>query len=235
MRICLLIVLLTSLSVTFALAQPGGVRQSEQQLDGRKILTLANGRMEFSIVIDSGFIASQQMTSTAFPGIRLQTDGDFKMELMWTDWQAPKYFNNGENPVTFSKADFTVARYEFVEGRNGDKELQIFLAGVDMPLLARRTYRLGPRDFFVREGLAVADTSHAGHFLQHVWPLDGLMSATVHLVNQGGFGQPVAWVAGSGGVFFGVEYPAAENVLREVGGGHRITWTVQQSCNMIFF
>jgi hypothetical protein len=211
-----------------AMVSAQSVRTEALQVKARTTLTLANGLIEWTLVIDSSRIVSERLSGVDARGqapgpVSVETDGDFRMEIMWTDWQAPKYFNNGENPAVFSKADFVVDRYQFVEARQGRKELQLMLAGVDMQLLVRRTYSLGPGDFFVREGLAVADTTHAGHFLQHVWPVDARMAVPVTQVNHGGFGQPVAWTSGTGGGFFGVEYPAAENVLREAGGERRIS------------
>ncbi len=204
------------------------VRTEIRQTASGMSLVMTNDRVTYVLVIDATRLAGD--TLTLLPDGRrnagpppLITDADFRMEIMWTDWSAPKYFNNAENPVVFTKTDFAVTRYEFVDLRGGGKEIRVDLDGIDMQLRARRTVRLEPADFFVRQGLAVADTALSGHFLQHVWPVDCRVQGTVLSLNPGGFGQPVAWVRGSGGAFIGVEYPAAENLLQVEGPVNRVT------------
>jgi hypothetical protein len=223
-----LIVLVVFMAPMIAHAQ--AVRTEATQVKTRTTLTLTNELIECAVVIDSNRIISEKLIGQAewlkrngSKSSPVETDADFKLEIMWTDWGGPKFFNNAENPVTLSKTDFTVALYEFKEEGKGEKELRIYLSGAGFPLLAVRSYRLGPNDFFVRQALAVADTANAGHFLQHVWPTDSRIHGKVQAVSHGGFGQPVALTLGGGGAFFGVEYPAAENVLQDDAGTSRVT------------
>jgi hypothetical protein len=130
----------------------------------------------------------------------VETDADFTLEIMWTDWQAPKYLNNAENPVLLTKSDFAVKRHEIRETGGGTKELTLDLEGIDIPLFARLTYQLQPHSFYIRRRLAVTDTSGAGHFLQNICPLAGLVSGKPSIVKGGGFGQPIALAIDKTGV-----------------------------------
>lgn len=198
-------------------AQESGVRSTEHRAGERVTLGLTNGLLAFTVVIDSGRIVTETTTSPA--GTRFETDGGFGMEIMWTDWQAPPFFSNAENPARFTGADFRVARWEIRELEKGEKELDLHLAGTLMQLLARRSYRLAPGRPYLRFGLALADTASAGHFLQEIQPVRWTVRATPKLLNPGGFGQPVAGVLPRGGFFAGTEYPAADNTAEPSGGG----------------
>ncbi len=207
-----------SLNLAFCLAsaQPGPAREPR----GKFSLILANARVELSVTIDSNRIVSEQLSthaewskSFAAKPAQIETDGGFSAEIMWTDWQAPKNLNNAENPVRLTQSEFHVDHHEFRDPGSGKKELLIDLSGIDYPLLARLRYRLDPEAFYVKKSLALSDTGEAGHFLQKICPVDGRVKQKVSVLKDGGFGQPVAFRSLSGGGFFGVEYPAADNVF----------------------
>jgi hypothetical protein len=221
LRKCIVMAPAFLLACTTVTAQGSGVRTTEHRDGDRVTLGLTNDLLTFRVVIDSGRIVMEMTTSPA--GTRFETDGGFGMEIMWTDWQAPPFFNNAENPARFTGADFHVARWEIRELEKGEKELDLHLAGTMMQLLARRSYRLAPGRPYVRFGLALADTTSAGHFLQEIQPVRWTVRATPKLLNPGGFGQPVAGVLPRGGFFAGTEYPAADNTAEPSVGGLLLT------------
>ena len=204
---------------------------SIEQHDGSKtILGLSNDQVEYSIIIDSGKIISDKLAPQSTWAKRygahpspIETDADVGMEIMWTDWQAPKTVNNAENPVKLTKNDFQIDRHEFKDLDGGRKQLTLYFKGNDIPLLARFVYQLEPASFYVRRKLVLIDTSDAGHFLQKFLPFDGTTRGPGSVIKEGGFGQPVAFRTGENGGFFGLEYPAADNAIQALAAGTHIT------------
>jgi hypothetical protein len=152
----------------------------------------------------------------------IETDADFGLEVMYTDWRAPGKQNNADNPVVLGKNDFTIVRSQVDELADGTKEILMFLKGKEAPFDLRITYRLEAGAFYIRKHLAVLDTTFGHHFLRGFWPVRGCVKGITGIVKDGDFGQPVAVLSGSGGAFFGLEYPASENRLSLDGHGQYI-------------
>ncbi len=199
--------------------------------DGSKTkLTLSNDQIEFSMVIDSGKIFSDRLIGQSGWTKRfgthpspIETDGDFGAEIMWTEWQAPNFVNNAENPARLNKNNFRIQGHEFKELEGGKKELILSLKGDDFPMLAQVVYEVEPASFYVRRKLIVADTTRGGHFLQKIFPCDVVVMGSPTIIKEGGFGQPVAFQTAECGGFFGLEYPAADNTVQSSAHGVRIS------------
>jgi hypothetical protein len=205
----------------------GQAVKSDRRVQGSRItFTLSNDKVEYSLLVDSNRIISDKLVAQPSWSKRygavsspIETDADFSLEVMWTDWQAPKKINNAENPVVFTKSDFRVDKYEFTDLENGVKQLTLSLQGKDIPVLLGVLLQLDPKSFYVRRKVTISDTAGAGHFLQRIAPIDADVNGKPSVMKSGGFGQPVALGFGKSGGFFGLEYPASDNSITT--GQHR--------------
>jgi len=194
----------------------------EQQADnGAGTFSLQNERVRFTVVVENGRLAADRLE--AKPGwskaeggaspAAVETDADFGLEVMVTDWSAPGKVNNAENPVVLTKKDFTFIGRELKELPEGRQELDLDFKAKEISIRLRLAYQLGAEAFYVRRSLSVSDLEFGHHFLRWFWTRRGLVSGIGSVLKNGGFGQPAAALLDGGGVFFGVEYPAAENHL----------------------
>jgi len=192
--------------------------------------TIHNTRLACTVGIQDGHIAFDRVQLLPGPGptgsaapAAVETDGNFSLEIAWSDWRPPGAKNNGENPVTLTARDFTFDTATTAPGTRGGSELTLLLAGPDNALSLRVTYALGADDFYVRKTLAVADTAAAGHLLRSLRGSDCLLRGAPAVTRSGGFGQPAACTfGGNSGAFFGLEYPAAAISLVAEGAGARL-------------
>ncbi len=186
---------------------------------------LTNSKIDIAITIAADTVASVRTNispSWAAGGGSWTTDADFGIEIMWTDWQAPKTVNNAENPILLTKSDFHVTAWKVTEEDGGMRMARIDLDGNDIPLSVRLTYELGKDNFYLRKQVCVTDTSNAGHFLQKLWTAREVVSGEWTLVKEGGFGQPVALQNGTCGMFAGLEIPTSDNTIQKAGVGWRM-------------
>ncbi len=199
----------------------GFVTSASSQNDRSKALVLENAKVRFQVSVVEGKLSRERFSTTstwskefgAEPAT-VETDGGFGLELMFTDWQAPRMPNNAENPVTLTAQDYLFERdSSFVEA-SGAKRLLLEFKGVNNSLLLRMDYSLEQDGSTIRRSIAVRDTSFGHHFLRWFWPRFGSVVQPAELVHAGGFGQPIALVLSTGSAFFGVEYPAAQNDTR---------------------
>jgi hypothetical protein len=218
-------------------AQRNSVRFGQETSGQSCRLFLSNGLVKFSVVLESDCLAGDGLAAQpdwlaerADQGLSLETDADFGLDIMWTDWRAPGKVDNADNLVVFSKADFRFEGHRERELPEGGKELELDFSGRATPLALRLTCRLEPDWFYVRRKLAVrsgtATVSESAfspgpHFLRRVWPLRASIKTPQGptILKPGGFGQPAALLLGQGGGFFGLEYPASENSLRPHSDG----------------
>jgi hypothetical protein len=149
----------------------------------------------------------------------VETDADFAIDLMYTDWEAPGKANCADNLITLTKKNFTFQHQDMREGADGAKELVLYFGGVDHLVQLMVTYRIEPTWFYVKRNIAVCDTAENGHFVRFFAPRAGDVTGVMKVVKEGGFGQPIAVTTKTGGAFFGTEYPAADNKLESKGKG----------------
>jgi len=184
-------------------------------------ITIRNERVSFSLFVDREALVRDRLEANpewtkaqgGGPPPAVETDADFGLEVMFTDWSAPGMVNNAENPVVLTKKDFSFIGRELKELPDGTKELDLDFKGRNTSIRLRLAYQLGPRAFYIRRNLSVSNPDFGHHFLRWFWTRWGAVSGIGSVVKHGGFGQPAAALAAGGGVFFGAEYPAAENHL----------------------
>ncbi len=202
--------------------------QSPAQNQNARTFTLQNEQIHFTLKVQAGTILSETVSarkhSALFnnPAPEIKLNGDFALDVMWTDWQAPGMKNNAENPVLLSKNNFHI-----IGVKNSAHQLSVELAGNDLPILATIQYQLIADDFFIKKQVTVRDTSYGYHFLRRVYPLYSLLKGKFDVVKSGGFGQPVALENAAGGCFFGLEYPASQNSAQQTNNVIRISCSVE--------
>jgi len=205
---------------------PPAVTVEHRQEDRAQVFCLENGRIGCAVRIDEGKLLAETVEIPAAwarqhgtEPIALETDAGFSLEVMWTGWRAPGKIGNADNPLLLCNRNFLLTGHDRGELSSGVQELILDFSGEDNPFQLRVTYRLEPGDFFLRRRIAIRDTVTGRHFLERISPRDGQIETTLSLVKRGGFGQPAACRIGSGGAFFGLEYPASQNSLREAPAG----------------
>lgn len=194
--------------------------------EGVTSLSIENGVVRCSVEIENGALRSERLElvpgsdvwSAAAPAPALEMDGDFAIEVMFTDWSAPGRVDNADNPVLLTRKDFTVVSSE-IRDDDGGRELALDCVGVNHPIELRIGYRLEPGAFFAKRILGVRDAKFGRHFLRWFWQRRGSVEGVASAPKEGGFGQPVAVTLDRGSAFFGVEYPAAENRIEPAAEG----------------
>jgi hypothetical protein len=198
--------------------------------DSVKSYQLENDKIKLSVTFRNNKISGDQLevknswekSYGVTTPIIFRTDGDFTLDVMYTDWSAPGKINNADNPVTLTKNNFEIVNSTSVENPDGIKELVFDFKSDETTIDLRITYQLSKEDFYVRRNLAVMDTAFGHHFLRWFWSRTGDIDNVTKVIKDGGFGQPIAFLSKSGGGFFGVEYPAAENSITKIGNGYKI-------------
>jgi hypothetical protein len=183
--------------------------------------TISNGAVRLTVRTSGDSLLSDRLEilpPAGFPSGKrdagVETDADFGLDVMITDWSAPGKANNADNPVLLKKADFRIVNHLEQRLADGTEELDLWFKANAASIDVRMSYRLEPGKFYARRKLAVSDTAYGYHFLQWLWGRHGAVNGVKSVVKAGDFGQPVALLTrDGGGAFFGLEYPASENRL----------------------
>ena len=206
--------------VTFLISQPR-VDNAGVPVGGAA-LTIENPQVKLTVRVSANRLSSDRLevqpnwaSNTGGRVAFLETDADFAIDLMYTDWDAPGKANNADNLITLTKADFSVQRQDKRVLPDGTNEITLFFGGVGHNIQLMMSYRLDPKSFFVKRSLSLIDTVGGGHFIRFIWPRAGQVSGVAKIVKDGGFGQPVAVLLKDGGAFFGDEYPASDNSIKK--------------------
>ena len=217
---------LPSALVLIALAVPAFARP--HVMAGEYVLR--NSRLTCTVGVQAGHIvfdrvqllpAAGSSGSAALPAV--ETDGNFALDIMWSDWRPPGARNNAENPILLTAKDFTFDTAMTAPGMRGGSELTLLFSGPDHAIMLRVVYALGAEDFYIRKSLALMDTSDAGHLLRVMRGSDCLLRGAPAVIKAGGFGQPAACAyGGRTGAFFGLEYPASVNAIAAEGPALRL-------------
>ena len=193
------------------------VRQARSE---ESVFVLDNGIVRCSVTVKDGRLAGDVYALNADwahkqggSPVEFSTSGDFALDFMWTSWRPPGKVNNAENPAVLTSRDFSLVKAN--NGVRGDEKVLTLDFEGPGHLALRLTYSLKPGEFFCRRQISVRDTVFGKHFLRWIWPLTGALPEGRHMQKAGGFGQPVAFQLGDGGVFLGLEFPTAVN---EVNG-----------------
>ncbi len=182
--------------------------------------TLQNKRVHLTVIFKDQKlvgtkIAAQKSAKNYFRGSVpvVESDGNFALDVMWTDWQAPGKINNADNPVILTEKDFRLIKVDTLSPKEGVKILRFFMKEQGGPLNVTLSYSLAKKSFFVKKQIAVQDTVYGFHFLRRIYPLYEKITRPFRPIKKGGFGQPVVLRDSDGGVFLGLEYPASRNIL----------------------
>ena len=191
---------------------------------------IRNGRIIVNVAVDGPDVLRQNLSidpaslnATRGSAAVIESDGDFGLDVMYTDWRAPGKQNNADNPVLLTKEDFDPVGSSVSDGPDGSHGLTIRMKGREIPMNLAVTYSLLKDAFYVRRKIEVSDTSFGHHFLRAFLPVRSHVSGITRVVKDGAFGQPVVILAGNGGAFFGLESPASQNHITEEGHGSRVT------------
>ncbi|MCX6251045.1 MAG: alpha-galactosidase [Bacteroidetes bacterium] len=201
-----------------------------------RVFTMKNDKVSLNVVVKDNQLAGDSLVAnkewlTPFgtKPFAMFTDGDFGLEFVWTDWQAPHTAENAENPVILSKKDFTIDAMNLAGTGDEGAELVLHLKGKDLPILVDIIYRMEPGKFYIKRKISVRDTTFGHHFLDRIIPMNSTCEGILHpgtrnirleqkIIHAGSFGQPVAiQFSLTGGAFFGLEYPASTNKAEITG------------------
>ncbi|MDZ7339038.1 MAG: alpha-galactosidase [candidate division KSB1 bacterium] len=191
-----------------------------------RVVVLRNECLACSLTVRGGVLVGE--TISAEPvwlglhgarSLRLQGDGDFAVELFWTDWSAPGKRDNADNEVTISAGVLQSVSCDTATLADGTREAKLLFKHVHSSLQVLLTYQLPPARPYVRRQVAVSDPKHNHHWLHWFWPRRGVFRGPAVIHKEGSFGQPAAVLVQDGGAFFGVEYPAASTVMSAKAGG----------------
>ena len=198
-----------------------------------RVFSLSNGVVTQRVTVRDGIlrgdalVASSDWLGRYHPAAYgVYTDGGFTLKMMWTGWSAPGRSINADVAVSLHKDDFRYQSYQFHDAKNGGKLLDLYFTGATPgnSTQLKITYQLLPGKFYARRRISVRDTVRQSNWLDTYQARTGLVRASAasadhaaagRIVKAGSFGQPCALDFPGGGVFFGVEYPAATTTVRE--------------------
>ena len=237
--------------------------QYEQQ-DHQEVFILSNNKVTQRVIIANDLLQRDELMGNEAWLAKyynrehsVYTDGDYALQMMWTDWSAPGKIYNGDLEVSFTKKDYKYVHFDFKDVENGGKELELYFTPFDPEntIQLRITYQLLPDKFYSRRKISVEDTTLEKNWLQAIISRKGIIGQTggqangykmreessnayqqvqydqtdqeetTRIIKKGDFGQPCAADFAHGGVFFGIEYPAATNRLT-----HDEEETMELSC-----
>ena len=220
----------------------------------QRIFTLSNDKVTEKVIVENDVLKADELIGNNDwlaeyhnRNHGVYTDGNFVLQMMWTDWSAPGKQFNGDLEVNFTKKDYKYVNYDFADATNGGKELNLYFTPFDKSntVQLRITYQLLPGKFYSKRKIALQDTllqknwlqafvsrkgkignissSAAGNTMirtessnnyEQVASAGNSQKQTTEIIKKGEFGQPCAIDFENGGVFFGIEYPTATNVVK---------------------
>lgn len=192
-----------------------------QQTAAKHLFSLTNQQISLTVAVDKQTLVcetlavlNQTATEPAAAAKAIEMSGDFKLDIMWTDWRAPGKVNNGDLQVLLTKADFAFVSHTLSGEKSSDQQLQLLFAAKNGSLKLKIDYSLKSGDFYIRRRIGIMDQDHPKHFLNKIAVIGSeLKGDCLSVVKCGGFGQPIALIAGGNGVFTGVENPASSQSL----------------------
>jgi len=207
---------------TFLFIMPLITGQNKNIINPIEKLTISNSKIELNIFIknkqlEKEIIKTKQKWIKNYNNIPLiiESDGDYSVTFMWAGWRAPGKVNNADNPVAFSKKDFLFEKAETKES-NSTKNLTLYFELKQREhIKLKLVYKLGNKDFYIKRKIAVMDKKYDTHLVHKFNPLKiGLKKQSFNIQKKGGFGQPIVIKNNNTGAFFGLEYPASRNTIK---------------------
>ena len=148
----------------------------------------------------------------------IKTDGNYKLNLMWTGWQPPETINNSENPVEYDSKMFKFYKSE-VKIEKDLKDLILIFESKDLTLKSVINYRFIKDKYYFRKKVGFfryRKLKRGKHLLRKVYPVF-YKTDKKEILKKGGYGQPVGLISDTKGLFFGIEYPATTSIVKEKG------------------
>ncbi|NOX18197.1 MAG: hypothetical protein GXO87_07940, partial [Chlorobi bacterium] len=200
---------------------------AENQKDDR-IIAIANSKISLTLNISEDQIKDEIYAvlpewaemNNGKP-FEISMDGNFKFDIMWTYWDAPGKKNNADVEVALTASDFKIVGDEEQITDDNNQLIRLILSSKKYPFEIEVEYFLGKDDFFIKKTTTIKDSIYSDHFLRKFYAFDSKINGTGEIVNQGGFGQPVAFKFADGGAFIGIEYPIMKSEI-ETGKNYSI-------------
>ncbi|HEY5406958.1 MAG TPA: alpha-galactosidase [Ginsengibacter sp.] len=157
-----------------------------------QVFTLSNSKVTEKVVIADDILQEDELTgSTKWldeyhnNNHSVITDGNYALEMMWTDWSAPGKIFNGDLQVNFTKNDYKYVSYHFKDTENGGKELELYFTPFnhDNTIQLKLTYQLLADKFYSRRKISLQDTTLAKNWLEAIDSRKGLIG---EMQNQSG-------------------------------------------------
>ena len=216
-KISLIVLFVLSFQIILnAQTKPNGERRGNH-------FVLKNDKISFSLEFKKGKLQKETITSNSkwteefdAKAITVISDGDFAIDVVWAEWQAPGKMDNADNPVRFTKNDFTLTSSKVITMEEIEyKELLLTFEGVNNHLQLLITYHLPDGANYIRRKIKVMDQETSTHFLQAISPLYLSIRKNLvgEIIKEGGFGQPIAFQSDKGGMIYALEYPAANQTI----------------------
>ncbi len=199
-----------------------------KEKSGIKVFTLSNQKISQKIFIQNGKLLGDQLLGHQDwleahynnQPHSVSTDADFSLKMMWTDWKAPGRQVHADNEIHFNKSDYHYKSYETtsVDGKGKILSLYFVPNNPSNTVQVKLVYQLLPHKFYARRKIAVKDNVKGSNWLMAFLSRKGAVSngssTGYTVVKKGAFGQPAAVDFSGGGVFFGIEYPAATTTIQ---------------------
>jgi hypothetical protein len=180
------------------------------EIKENKIFNINSDFYSVKIILNKGKLI-REIISDSKGANKLKTDGNFKINLMWTGWQAPGVLNNSENPVDYDSSDF-----EFTDYSDNDKTLKLNFKGKGrLNLKLTLIYQFPEGKYYFRRKVEISRLKKGAHFLRKIYPINySIKGNNLKIIKKGGYGQPVGFLINDGGYFFGLEYPSSYNSIK---------------------
>ncbi len=188
------------------------VKDTEVNKD--KIINIDSGYYSLRIVIKKGKLV-KEIISAQTGNNSLITNGNFKINIMWTGWHAPRVLNNSENPVDYDSSDFRFIGYSI--DNNNIKTMRLDFKGKGrLNLTISLIYQFPEGKYYFRRKIEVSRLNKGNHFLRKIYPVNYSLKGDddIRIVKKGGYGQPVGFLYKEKGYFFGLEYPTSFNSVK---------------------
>src|SRR5699024_2000913 len=217
------IVALFSSTSLFAQSVKTAVKREENVT----LFSLSNNKVQQRVFIKDGALAGDELLGNTQwlkahhnqEVHNVSTNADFSINMMWTDWTAPNRQVHANTEISFDKKNFHYQTYNVKNIPDG-KQLALFFASRNPKntLQLKIIYQLLEGKFYARRRIAVRDTTKGSNWLKSYLSRKGKVSSKLathyDITKKGAFGQPAAVDFSNGGVFFGIEYPAATTTIK---------------------
>ncbi len=154
-----------------------GVQTSYVRTKERQVFTLSNNKITNQVIVTDDMLQGDELSGNTEwlalyhnTGHAVYTDGDYALEMMWTDWSAPGKIFNGDLEVAFTKKDYQYTHYDFKDIKDGGKELELYFTPFNQTntIQLKITYQLLPDKFYSRRKISLEDTTLKKNWLEAV-------------------------------------------------------------------